>query len=350
MENCSVIDLFCGVGGLSHGFYQEGFTIKAGIDNDAKCEYAFEHNNKSKFIRKDIKELTSNEVKELFGDAQVKVLVGCAPCQPFSVYNTKIKEVKDDKWSLIKQFSRLIADVKPEIVSMENVPQLEKYEDGAVFAEFLDNLTANGYGKPYYAVVNAQNFGVPQRRRRLVLLASLKGEIKLTDEFNVSAFQTVQDAIGDLPEIKDGESYKKDRFHHTRKLSPLNKRRIQQSKQGGFWYNDWDQDLWLECHKKESGKSFRSVYGRMKWDDVSPTLTTYCIGLGNGRFGHPEQDRAISLREAAILQSFPKDYDFFAPDKKYGVMDIARLIGNAVPVRLGRVIARSIKNHIEKHY
>jgi DNA (cytosine-5)-methyltransferase 1 len=350
MENCTVIDLFCGVGGLSHGFYQEGFNVKAGIDLDGTCEYAFQHNNKSKFIKKDVKDLTSDEVKSLFGDVKIKILVGCAPCQPFSVYNTKIKEVKDDKWSLIKQFSRLIEDIKPDIISMENVPQLEKYEDGAVFQEFLDNLTKNGYQKPYFEIVNAQNFGVPQRRRRLVLLASLKGEIGLTDEFNVKEFHTVREAIGDLAEIKDGESYKPDRFHHTRKLSPLNKKRIQQSKQGGFWYNDWEQELWLECHKKESGKSFRSVYGRMKWDDVSPTLTTYCIGLGNGRFGHPEQDRAISLREAAILQSFPPDYDFYAPDKKYGVMNIARLIGNAVPVKLGRVIARSIKNHIEKHY
>ena len=128
----------------------------------------------------------------------------------------------------------------------------------------------------------------------------------------------------------------------------MNLRRIKATREGGFW-REWSEDLKLECHKKEKGISFRSVYGRMNWDDVAPTMTTYCIGLGNGRFGHPEEDRAISLREAAVFQDFPKDYDFIDPNSKFSASALARQIGNAVPVGLGKVIGESIKRHIEKH-
>ncbi|RZJ86260.1 MAG: DNA cytosine methyltransferase, partial [Chryseobacterium sp.] len=198
-----------------------------------------------------------------------------------------------------------------------------------------------------YSIVNAQDYGVPQRRKRLVLLGSKHGYIKLIDKSTPKGQHlSVRDAIGHLPIVEDGIAHPSDPIHIARKLTELNKKRIQASVQGGFW-RDWDKSLWLDCHKKESGKAFGSVYGRMKWDDVAPTMTTCCNGLGNGRFGHPEQDRAITLREAALIQSFPMNYQFADSSSKISTQTIARQIGNAVPVGLGIAIAKSIKNHIE---
>lgn len=350
IKDFSVIDLFCGVGGLTHGFVKEKFKIDAGIDFDKSCKYAFEKNNNATFYHKDITTLTGDELNNKFTKNKRKILVGCAPCQPFSLYNSrnsnneKIKS-KDEKWKLLYSFSTLIDEVEPEIISMENVPQLVKFDNGQIFNDFVSQLKKKKY-YVYWSIVNAQDYGVPQRRKRLVLLASKHGEINLIDKtVKNNKFMTVKDAIGYLPPVEDGVSHPSDMLHRARKLTELNKKRIQASKEGGFW-RDWDESLWLECHKKESGKSFRSVYGRMKWNDVAPTMTTYCTGLGNGRFGHPEQDRAITLREAALIQSFPKDYDFIDPSLPMSSPTIARQIGNAVPVGLGIAIAKSIKKHI----
>lgn len=349
ISNYAVIDLFCGVGGLTHGFYQENFKVVAGIDFDKSCKYAFEENNNAPFLFEDITKLSSEELEKLYPKGKRKILVGCAPCQPFSVYNHRTnnnpdRQGKDKKWSLLYSFADLIEKIKPEIVSMENVPQLKKFNDGAIFNDFVKRLEASGYYVTH-KVVNAQNFGVPQRRKRLLLLASLNGEIQLNED-KPDKYVTVREALEGLPVVEDGIASPSDQLHYARKLTELNKKRIRATKEGGSW-RDWDESLILDCHKKESGKSFGSVYGRMKWDDVAPTMTTYCTGLGNGRFGHPEQDRAITLREAAIFQDFPKDYKFIDPNLPFSPQTLARQIGNAVPVGLGRAIAKSIKNHIE---
>lgn len=336
----NVVDLFCGVGGLTHGFYKEGFNVLAGVDSDESCRYAFEINNKSQFISKPIEEITGDELKEIYPKQGIKILVGCAPCQPFSTYNLKKK--KDNKWGLLYQFTRLIKEVEPEIISMENVPQLIKEK---VFADFVKTLEENKY-LVNYNIVNAKDYGVPQNRRRLVLLASKLGRIELIPPTHTKP-KTVRQAIGKLEKIKDGEISKKDKLHRARKLSELNKKRIKSTPEGGSWEH-WSKDLILDCHKKDSGKTFGSVYGRMNWDAPAPTMTTQCIGLGNGRFGHPEQDRAISLREAAIIQSFPKNYKFIDPKSDYTIAKIATHIGNAVPVKLGQAIAQSIKNSLTR--
>lgn len=355
-KDFGVVDLFCGVGGLTHGFVKERFNVNAGIDFDESCDYAYEKNNNAKFIHKDVTALTSEELNKLYKKGQKKILVGCAPCQPFSIYNSK-KDVaveegsddtaKDEKWQLLYSFARLIDETEPEIISMENVPLLTKFKNGKVFNDFLDKLKAKGYFITWQ-IVNAQDYGVPQRRKRLILLGSRYGEIKLIEKtVKDNQYTTVREAIGSLPPVEDGVSHESDPLHRARKLTPINKRRIQAATEGGFW-RDWSDDLKLACHKTENGKLFGSVYGRMKWDDVSPTMTTYCIGINNGRFGHPEQDRGITLREAAVLQSFPKDYEFINPAKQVNIATIARQIGNAVPVDLGRIIAQSIKNHIDQ--
>ena len=228
---------------------------------------------------------------------------------------------------------------------MENVSQLINFKKAPVFNDFIETLKTEGYFT-HFEIVNCPEYGMPQNRKRLVLIASKLGRIELIPKTHKKEnFLTVRDAIGNLPYIEDGEFYDNDRLHFARKLSPTNKKRIMSTPYGGSW-KDWPEDLKLECHKKESGKSYSSVYGRMEWEKPSPTMTTHCIGYGNGRFGHPEQNRGISLREASILQSFPKDYIFFKNKVAISTVVIARQIGNAVPVRLGEVIAKSIKKHL----
>ncbi len=345
-ENIKVIDLFCGIGGLSHGFVKENIEVIAGIDSDESCKFAFENNNNSKFISKSVSDISSDEIKNLYGDAKIKILVGCAPCQNFSSYMFKDKEKESGKWTLLYEFSRMIKEVQPEIVSMENVSQLINFKKAPVFEDFISSLKKLGYFV-HYEVVNCPDYGIPQSRRRLILLASKLGKICLIPKTHTKEnYVTVKDTIGNLPKIKDGETDIYDRLHSSRKLKPINKKRIQATPYGGGW-NDWDEELRLECHKKASGKSYPSVYGRMTWEKPSPTMTTHCVGYGNGRFGHPEQDRAISLREAALFQTFPMDYQFEALDKNLNSAVVARQIGNAVPVRLGQVVAQSIKEHLK---
>jgi DNA (cytosine-5)-methyltransferase 1 len=346
--NIAIIDIFCGIGGLSHGFIKENLNVVAGIDIDKSCKYTFESNNNSIFIPKSISNVSAEEITKLFGNAAVKVLVGCAPCQPFSSYTFKDNDKKDkDKWKLLYEFARLIKETEPDIVSMENVAQLLNFKKAPVFEDFISELKDLKYFV-HYEIVYCPDYGIPQNRKRLVLLASKLGEIKLIPKtHNKANYLTVRDAIGSLPKITDGEECPNDRLHYARKLTPLNKKRIQQTPYGGSW-KDWPDELKLECHKKDSGKSYPSVYGRMKWEEPSPTMTTHCTGYGNGRFGHPEQDRAISLREASLLQTFPIDYKFFDEKNKFfSSIMIARQIGNAVPVRLGEVVAKSIKEHLK---
>jgi DNA (cytosine-5)-methyltransferase 1 len=348
-KNTAVIDLFCGIGGLSHGFVKEDFNVVAGIDIDENCRYSFEANNNSTFISKSVSDISKKEIKELFADAEYKILVGCAPCQPFSSYTFKDGEKSDnEKWKLLYEFARLVKETLPDVISMENVSQLLNFKKAPVFEDFLKELKDLGYFV-HYEVVYCPDYGIPQNRKRLVLLASKLGEINLIHKTHTkNNYVTVKDAIGKLPKIKDGEVYKNDKLHYSRKLTLLNKMRIQNTPYGGSW-KDWPEELKLECHKKDSGKSYPSVYGRMKWEEPSPTMTTHCTGYGNGRFGHPEQDRAISLREASLLQTFPIDYKFFDENQEnFSYVMIARQIGNAVPVKLGEVVAKSIKEHLKR--
>jgi DNA (cytosine-5)-methyltransferase 1 len=349
MSSIKIIDLFCGIGGLSHGFVREGLDVVAGFDIDESCRFPYEANNNAAFFNKDIRKVTGEEITQLFGNAAVRVLVGCAPCQPFSTYSFKSpdkkKEAEEAKWSLLGEFARLIETVKPEIVSMENVPGLAKFDKSHVFQAFIKVLEANSYFVDFKEIY-CPDYGIPQQRKRLVLLASRLSPIKIMDKtHNPSNYKTVKDAIGDLEPIASGEISVKDPIHRAAKLSDKNLLRIRQSKQGGTW-RDWSEELVLDCHRKSSGKSYGSVYGRMDWNKPAPTMTTFCTGIGNGRFGHPEQDRAISLREAAMIQTFPRQYKFVEEGKTPNMSQLSTHIGNAVPVELGQVVAKSIKFHL----
>lgn len=334
------VDLFCGIGGLTYGLRTSGIDVVAGYDLDDSCEYAYEANNgKGTFVCKNVSEVTGEEIRERLKKFDIKVLVGCAPCQPFSTHRKDKKHRERHKdWGLLAQFGRLAEEVMPDYISMENVPELMKE---SIFTDFVATLKRLGFSVTYN-VVKAEEYGVPQHRRRLLLLASKKGAIDLVspicDEEHVV---TVREAIGKLPPVKAGGVCEGDPLQTASALSELNLRRIKASTQNGTW-RDWPEDLRLDCHKKASGQTYPSVYGRMAWDETSPTITTQFYMYGTGRFGHPEQDRAITLREGAVLQSFPKGYVFTRPGEKISRKAIARHIGNAVPPKLGEAVGKSI--------
>ena len=341
--NISCVDLFCGAGGLTHGFVKEGLPVIAGIDLDSACRYPYEQNNNSVFIERDVCEFSSEELTELYANSEIKVLAGCAPCQPFSSYSQRYEIMRNSRWSLLNEFSRLAKDVRPNIVTMENVPSVKDHE---VFHQFVKDLESTGYFV-WYKVVDSSHYGVAQTRKRLVLLASLLGPIEIISKTHQKPI-TVKQVIGRLRPIKAGETSPRDKLHSASELSEINLKRIQASKPGGTW-RDWPKELIAKCHQSKSGKTYSGVYGRMEWDKPGPTMTTQCFGFGNGRCGHPEQDRAISLREAAILQGFPRNYKFIPPGQPLYRGPLGRMIGNAVPVGLGEAIAKSIKAHLVGH-
>lgn len=341
------IDLFCGVGGLTKGLSLAGIQVVAGFDIDESCRFAYVENNHAEFVCKDVENVTRDDLQQYYPNNGIRILVGCAPCQPFSRYSMRYRKngQKDDKWKLLYSFQKLVAEVEPEIVSMENVPSMEQEQVFKDFKKTLEKLNYNVYVKVAYC----PDYGVPQNRKRLVLLASKLGRINMLPPFfNKKTYRTVRSSISGLPEIAAGEVCKDDSMHRSSSLSAINLRRIKSSVPGGTW-RDWDKELQLSCHGKNTGKTYPSVYGRMEWDKPSPTITTQFYGYGNGRFGHPEQNRAISLREGAILQSFPDDYVFFDEKHPANKRELGTHIGNAVPVELGRAIGLSIMEHLREH-
>lgn len=341
MSLIGAVDLFCGAGGLTRGLKAAGIDVRLGVDLDPACEYPFTFNNNTRFLRKPVQDLTETEVSENWANSRYSLLAGCAPCQPFSLYSQGKTDETDSRWNLLAEFKRLVLRTQPTLVTMENVPRLSNQD---VFKVFVEALKDAGY-HVCFQVVKASDYGVPQQRERLVLLASRLGDVKLSPPTFSKNPRTVRSAIASLPPLGAGDGYSGDSLHQTATLSPTNLLRIRASKPGGTW-RDWDPELVATCHRKRSGKTYPSVYGRMSWDKPAPTVTTQFFGFGNGRFGHPEQDRAISLREGAILQSFPKNYQFVKPGEPIHFSILGRLIGNAVPVKLGEAIGRSLVAHV----
>jgi DNA (cytosine-5)-methyltransferase 1 len=344
--NINAVDLFCGAGGLTRGLSNAGIDVGLGVDVDPMCEYPYATNNDGEFLNHDVTSLSADLVSEHLDGGTYRLLAGCAPCQPFSNYSRGKYNYEPEKWSLLNAFGRLVKETGPELVTMENVAQLKNHE---VFLKFKQTLERSDY-HVWFDHIDCHHYGLPQTRRRLVLLASRLGPIEpiAPTHPNKGDWQTVRKTIEDLPAIDAGETHGDDRLHSASSLTNINMKRIRASKPGGTW-RDWPMRLVAKCHKKKSGKTYPGVYGRMAWDVPSPTMTTQCYGFGNGRFGHPQQDRAISLREAAMLQSFDRDYAFLADDQRLNFSGIGRLIGNAVPVRLGEVIGESIVQHVEQY-
>jgi DNA (cytosine-5)-methyltransferase 1 len=343
LPKIDAIDLFCGMGGLTRGLEKAGIKVRLGVDIDPACEYPYTANNDAKFVLKSVVNLKTDDLGLSDDHKSFRLLAGCAPCQPFSTYWQKA-DSSDRRWKLLNHFGRLAKQIEPDFITMENVPNLANQK---IFLRFVSKLKRLGFHVSH-EVVDCSEFGVPQHRRRLVLLASKFGPISLLRPKRARSPKTVRSAIGKLPRWKAGGICRSDRLHQASELSGLNLKRIRASKPGGSW-RDWDDALVAKCHKKNTGKTYPGVYGRMKWNEPAPTVTTQYFGFGNGRFGHPTQDRAISIREGAILQSFPKGYKLVPDGKPIYRKTIGRLIGNAVPVKLAEAIGKTIIAHGQIH-
>lgn len=331
------VDLFCGAGGLSVGLQAAGIDVVLGVDADEGCRFAFEHNTGVEFRLADVGDLAPKDVLDALSDHDYTVLAGCAPCQPFSTYTHGRSAREEDRgWTLLDDFADLVEVCRPDFVTMENVWKLARHP---VFDRFVTRLRNVGYDVRHSSV-NCEQYAIPQRRRRLVLMASLVGEAPWPISSSVTA-PMVREVIGDLPPIAAGSADPYDRLHCASKLSAKNLERIRASRPGGTW-RDWPPELVADCHRQSSGRTYPSVYGRMTWDDPAPTITGQCYGFGNGRFGHPEQDRALSLREAALLQTFPRNAEFVAPDEPVMMKHVGQMIGNAVPPKLGEAVGKAI--------
>lgn len=345
LSKISAVDLFCGAGGLTHGLSQAEVDVRLGVDIDPASQHPFEKNNNAAFLLADITTLSPETITKSFVPGTSTLLAGCAPCQPFSTYSQKAKRTgrtrldrggKDD-WKLVERFGELIEEVQPDLVTMENVPPLLR---APVYERLLHSL--DGYWVDAQ-IIDCRTIGLPQTRKRLVLVASRLGPIQLPQFGREQS--SVRATIGTLPPLLAGEMDPHDRIHRASALSSVNLERIRSSTPGGTW-RDWPDELRAPCHAKGTGATYPSVYGRMEWNKPSPTITTQCFGYGNGRFGHPEQNRAISLREAAMLQGFPRNYSFLPDDEPVSFATLGRLIGNAVPVTLGKAIGEVLVEHV----
>lgn len=338
-----VFDFFSGCGGTSSGLKSAGFDIAFAIDNDAIAIETYRANfPEAKTISKSILDFNPSELTDLIeSDNKPVLFCGCAPCQPFSKQN-KNKFNNDPRTNLLSEFLRFVMFWKPDYVLIENVPGMQKVNLNSPFEDFLKTLSILNYNYSY-DVLPASGFGVPQKRERLVLLASKNHEISLPELTHgpgkTCPYSSVKEWIYGLPPISAGETCKSDPQHQSAKLSELNLNRIKITPQGGG-RESWPKELWLDCHKKHNGHS--DVYGRLHWNKLASGLTTKCISFSNGRFGHPEQNRALSIREAACLQTFPKNYIF-----KGTLTTKARQIGNAVPPLMAEKIGKSI---LDQHF
>ena len=332
----NAIDFFCGGGGMTKGLMDAGINVLFGVDLNPACQNTYENNNGIPYINRNITEITGVELLETFpalNDNDELLLVGCAPCQPFS--KQRHSDHEHDAINLLDQFGRLVEELMPAHVLVENVPGIAKQNVFTRFLETLDNLEY----RHNYQVLNAKEYGVPQNRRRLFLFASRLVEPvfpEKTHGIDRLPYVTVRDTIAQYPLLEAGQESVNIPNHRAAGLSELNLRRIAATPHNGGSRTAWPNNLVLDCHANGHA-GHTDVYGRMAWDEVSPTLTSKCYVLSNGRFGHPEQNRAISLREAAALQSFPDDYLFFG-----SLQEIGKQIGNAVPVLLAQQMGETI--------
>ncbi|CAC9628254.1 DNA-cytosine methyltransferase (EC 2.1.1.37) [uncultured Gammaproteobacteria bacterium] len=332
-KKIQAIEFFCGSGGMSFGLQLAGINVFTGIDIDGSCRKTYEYNTDAKFIEKSIVNTTSKEINALFKESlkegNYSMLAGCAPCQPYSPINTR-KQTEDRRKTLLDEFGRIIKGVKPHFVLMENVSALKA--GNQFFDDFIKMLNKQGY-QYEYKVFNAKDFSVAQNRKRLFLIATRLKKIKLSFKNIVPKIPVVlQDVISHLEGITHLTPSVNDPIHRSKPLNILNLKRIKATPKNGGLRSSWaDKSLISPCHRNKD--VFLDNYGRLAWGRLSSTITTKFNEYYSGRFGHPTQDRALSLREGALIQSFPENYQFFGSETQ-----IARQIGNAVPVNLSRAM------------
>lgn len=339
------VDFFCGAGGVTRGFKDAGINVLAGIDIDDACEKTYQNNNDGAiFLNKDIATYSPEELQNELGikpNDDNLIFVGCSPCQYYTYLNTS-KQKSEKSKMLLEEFQRFVAFFQPGYIFIENVPGLEKKAESPL-KRFKEYLKANGYSFSD-KVINAKYFGVPQNRRRYVMIASRINKVEIPEPNKKRPLVTVKDAIGNTAIYKPVPAGNKDNtdfLHSTANIKDINLKRLENTSKDGGSRTEWAhiEDLQLNCYKTHAGHT--DGYGRMAWNKVSPTITTKFNSISNGRYGHPEQNRAISLREGATLQSFPVEYKFYASN----MGNIARMIGNAVPPNLACSIANAIKSN-----
>jgi DNA (cytosine-5)-methyltransferase 1 len=347
-KGLKAVDFFCSGGGMSFGMQQSGIEILAGIDFDENCKATYEANIKgAEFIHADVFNLKEQELEEklsLKRNDDNLILIGCSPCQFWSIINTDKTKSKKSK-NLLKEFRRFVEYFNPGYVVVENVPGVLRKKRESGLAGFVRWLNKSGY-KVHFDIHEVSDYGVPQHRKRFTLIANRVTSLELIPVLVQGEKITVRDVIGEhngFPKISHGHKDTTEFLHTVAGLKKINLDRLAVTpKDGGtrLAYVD-NEELAPKCHKGKID-GFKDVYGRMWWDKPSPTITTKFFSISNGRFGHPEEDRAISLREGAVLQSFPKDYIF----KTTSIANTARMIGNAVPPKYATAIGKAIiQNH-----
>jgi len=340
------VDFFCGGGGMSFGMQQSGIQILAGIDYEENCRETYEANIKNaKFINADVFELKESDLAKTLNlkkNDDDLLLIGCSPCQFWSIINTDKSKSQKSK-NLLVEFERFVKYFNPGYVVVENVPGVLRKKNESGLEKFINYLEENNY-TVHFEVHNTAEYGVPQSRKRFTLIAN-----RITDNelqpLKSKKIITVKDVIGvdnGFHKINAGHKDDSDFMHSVPSISDLTLRRIEKVKKDGGSRLGFanDPELQLKCFKGRD-TSFMDTFGRLWWDKPSPTITTKFFSVSNGRFVHPDENRALSIREGAVLQSFPKTFKFFGSSHS----SIARLIGNAVPPEYAKRIGKAIINN-----
>lgn len=341
------VDFFCGAGGLTRGLKNAEIDVVVGVDLNEDYRDTYEKNNPPvRFLCRDIRALSVVELEDELGDRSGSTLLfaACAPCQPFSKQRTEPKDL--GQRTLLGETLRFVEHFRPEYLLFENVPGITRVSGNSTFRRVVSTISRMGYSCDA-KVVDAKSYGVPQTRRRYVLVGSRSGSVglpKATHGPGLSPYVTVRQAIAQYPPIGAGESDPSVPNHRASLLHEVNLRRISATPHNGGDRRGWPRGLTLDCHSNDYN-GHTDVYGRMWWDRPAPALTCKCHSLSNGRYGHPEQNRAISLREAAALQSFPDGYIFYSTSKA----SVGDQIGNAVPVHLAEALGRGVVRAFKEH-
>ncbi|MCC6257882.1 MAG: DNA cytosine methyltransferase [Chitinophagaceae bacterium] len=334
------IDIFSGCGGLTQGMHQANFKTKLAFEIDEIASKAYRLNHPhTAVITKDIRKVSIAEIKRKLNGNTIHLLAGCPPCQGFSSIRrlNRVAPVDDDRNNLIMEYVRLVKALKPYTIMMENVPGLVEYD---LFKRAVKILKHELKYEVDFKVVNVKDYGVPQSRRRLVLVGSRLGTIRVAEPLNEK--KTVRQTIGHLP-LPENSS---DPIHKIfPKHNPSIQKRIELTPKNGGSRKDLPKKYLLKCHEGEN-IGFNDVYGRLRWDDFSTTITGGCLNPSKGRFLHPEQNRNISAREASMLQSFPVDYKFPVDIPK---ANLALMIGNALPPIFSYIQSDNVKKHLLEH-
>jgi len=345
----TAVDLFAGGGGLTVGLKRAGFDVVAAVENEEHAAQTYRANHGDvKLIEDDVGTVSGTDLKVHSPDGQIDVLAGCPPCQGFTSLTAKYDR-SDLRNALIREMGRLVEEVQPKAVMLENVPRIRSRGE-ELYEEFLSTLTDRGYevSDRSLGILQAANYGVPQSRRRFVLLAGKGFTIPLPQpthdrrgEEGLPEWKILRDALDGveeepltLSEAQDEGGPRDHNWHVVRDISEKNRKRLGKASPGGS-RKEIPSELRPDCHEDDDYDGFENVYGRMRWKQTPVTITAGCTTPSRGRYGHPEELRTISVREAALIQTFPPDYEIDTPYMKYA----CQIVGNALPCDFAETVS-----------